>query len=162
MISIDYSLLLVILNFVVLIFVLDKLLYKPIKKFLADRQNEIAKDIKDAKQSKEEALKLTKQKEEELKTSSEEIREMKNRVQKDAEKTAESILEDAREGKKKMLIETEGQLIHEKEKAVKALKGELAELIEKISEKVIHEKLNPEKDLKIIEEMLSQEVKSER
>ena len=45
MISIDYSLLLVILNFVVLILVLDKLLYKPIKKFLADRQNEIAKNI---------------------------------------------------------------------------------------------------------------------
>ena len=75
-----------------------------------------------------------------MKTSSEEIREMKHRVQKDAEKTAESILEDARAGKKKILIETEGQLMHEKEKAIKALKGELAELIEKISEKVIHEK----------------------
>jgi len=159
MISIDYSLLLVILNFIVLILVLDKLLYKPIKKFLADRQNEIAKDIEDAKQSKEEALKLAKQKEEELKKSSEEVREMKHRIQRDAEKTAESIIEDAKEGKKKILIETEGQLKHEKEKAVKALKSELAGLIEKISEKVIHEKLDSDKDAKLIEEILSQEVK---
>lgn len=160
MISIDYSLLLVILNFVVLIFVLDKLLYKPIKKFLANRQSEIAKDIEDAKQSKEEALKLAKQKEEELKKSSDEVREMKTRAQKDAEKKAESILDAAKEGKKKILIETESQLQHEKEKAVKELKSELAGMIEKISEKVIHEKLDSEKDLKLIEEMLSQEVKN--
>ena len=162
MISIDYSLLLVILNFVVLILVLNKLLYKPIKKFLADRQNEIAKDIEDAKTSKQEALKLTKQKENELKKSTEELREMRQRSKKDAETVANNILENAKEGKKKILIEAEHQIENEKEKAVKTLKTELAGLIEKISEKVIYEKLDSEKDSKLIEEMLSQEVKSER
>ena len=161
MISIDYSLLLVILNFVVLILVLDKLLYKPIKKFLTERQAEIAKDIEEAKLSKQEALKLSKQKEEELKQSAVEVREMKRLAQKDAEKKAETILENAKEGKKKILVEAEEQLKHEKEKVVDALKSEIAGLVEKISENIIHEKLDSEKDLKLIDELLSHEVNSE-
>ena len=47
MISIDYSLIIVILNFVLLLIVLNKLLFKPMKKFLSDRQQEVEKEMKE-------------------------------------------------------------------------------------------------------------------
>ncbi len=159
MISIDYTIILVILNFVVLILVLDKLLYKPIVKFLHERQNEIAKDIEEAKLSKEKAKELAAKKEEELKKTVQEANVIKQKAKKEAQLTAEEILKEAHDSKKKIISDTEKQLEHEKEKVLKEVKGELAELIEKVSEKVIHEKLDDEKDAKLIDEILSNEVK---
>lgn len=44
-----------IINFIVLVWLLKKLLYKPILKMIADRQNEIAKQLNDAAMKKKEA-----------------------------------------------------------------------------------------------------------
>ena len=76
MISIDYSLIIVILNFVLLLIVLNKILYKPIKKFLSERQQKIASDLDEAKASRKQAEELVEQKSNELKQSAEEIRKM--------------------------------------------------------------------------------------
>ena len=58
MISIDYTLIIVILNFIVLLAVLNKILYKPIKKFLEERKQTIANDMDGAKKSREDAEEL--------------------------------------------------------------------------------------------------------
>ena len=69
MISIDVSMVVVILNFLLLLFILKMVLYKPIKDMISERESKVSADIDDANKSKEEAKKLVLTKEEEYKQS---------------------------------------------------------------------------------------------
>ena len=156
MISIDYSLIIVILNFVLLLIILNKILYKPIKKFLSERQTKISKDIDDAKESKEVAANLVIQKENELKTGSEEIRKMKHNSKRDADDKANEIVKSAKSQEKKIMQETETQLENERIKVMEKVEEELAGMISNLSAKFLTEKLDKEKDTDLIEKMLAE------
>ena len=156
MINIDYSLLIVILNFVILLVILNKLLYKPINKFLAERKNKIAADLDDAKESKNKAIELVQQKESELKSSAENIRQLKKKARNEAENEASEIIVSAKEHEKKILKETEQQLVYEKKQTVDKIKTELAEMVSSLSAKFLSKKLDEKEDIALIDKMLSE------
>lgn len=154
MISIDYTLIIVILNFVVLLFILNQLLYKPISKFLSDRKAKIALDIKETKQAKLDAEEFVVQKQNELKNTSEEIRTLKKSALQEAKQNATKIVEDARTRERTILSEAEVQLKHEKEKVVSQIKEDLAEMVSGLAEKFLSKKIDSATDKKLIETML--------
>ena len=156
MISIDYSLIIVILNFVLLLIVLNKILYKPIKKFLEERQQTIASDLDDAKASRTEAEKLVEKKGNELKQSAEEIRKMKGAATSDAEVKARDIVKNAKEQEKRILQDTEHQLKTEKVKVMGDIEDELAEMVAELSSKFLSEKLDEDKDKELIKKIISE------
>jgi F-type H+-transporting ATPase subunit b len=156
MINIDYTLILVILNFVVLLAILHKVLYKPIQNFLEERQKKINDDMDAAHASREEAAKLASKREEELKASSDEIRKMKQAARREADHQAEDIVKQAKEHEKRIAQETEEQINLERKKAMGQLQGELAEMVAALSEKFLSQKLNDEADTRIIEQMVEQ------
>ncbi len=159
MINIDYSLLIVILNFIILLVILNTLLYKPIKKFLTERKAQIAGDIDAANDSKEKAQQLVQKKEDEIKLSAEEIRKMKKKARSDAEVQANEIIDDAKDHEKKIMQETEEMIEHEKIKAVGEVKEELAGMVSKLSAKFLSGKMDDKTDLEMIEKMVSERSK---
>lgn len=161
MISIDYTLILVILNFVFLIIVLNKLMYKPIKKFLSERQGQISTDIDSAKESRAKAAELVEAKNAELKNSAEEIRVMKQGAKKDAENQATEIVKSAKDHEKKILKDTEEQLEHEKHKALLEIESELTDMIADFTEKILDGKLDSKSDNAMIRKMISERGNSE-
>jgi len=161
MISIDYTLILVILNFVLLIIVLNKLMYKPIKRFLSERQGQISSDIESAKESRTKAAELVEAKDAELKNSAEEIREMKQNAKKDAENQATDIVKSAKDHEKKILKDTEEQLEHEKQKALLEIESELTDMIADFTEKILDGKLDDKADNAMIRKMISERGNSE-
>jgi len=161
MISIDYTLILVILNFVLLIVVLNKLMYKPIKRFLSERQGQISRDIESAKESRDKAAELVAAKDAELKNSAEEIREMKQGAKKDAENQATEIVKSAKDHEKKILKDTEEQLEHEKHKALLEIESELTDMIADFTEKILDGKLDDKADNAMIRKMISERGNSE-
>ncbi|MEA2096109.1 MAG: F0F1 ATP synthase subunit B [Candidatus Cloacimonadota bacterium] len=156
MISIDYSLIIVILNFVLLLIVLNKILYKPIKKFLGERQQKIASDLDEAKASQTQAEKLVEQKNDELKQSAEEIRKMKNAATSDAEGKAKDIMKNAKEQEKRILQDTEEQLETEKVKVMEIIEDELTEMVAELSSKFLSEKFDEKKDKELIKKIISE------
>lgn len=144
----------VILNFILLLIVLNKLLYKPIKQFLMERQQKISDDIDQAKASRDEAEELVQEKEEELKGSAEDIRKMKGAAKRDAENQATDILKSAKNQEKKILKDTEDQLQNEKIKVMHEIEGELATMISDLSAKFISDKMNGSSDEELIKKML--------
>ncbi|MCD6181775.1 MAG: F0F1 ATP synthase subunit B [Candidatus Cloacimonetes bacterium] len=156
MINIDYTLILVILNFVVLLLILNKVLYKPIQTFLEERQKKINDDIDAARTSREEADKLVETRSEELKKSSAEIRKMKQAAKRDAEYRAAEILREAKENEKRIALETENQIALERKKVMAQLQGELGGMIADLSEKFLSKKLDASVDTEIIEQMLTE------
>jgi F-type H+-transporting ATPase subunit b len=149
----------VILNFVLLLIVLNKIIYKPIKKFLEERQKAIASDLDEAKASRVQAEKLVEEKSEELKHSAEEIRKMKNAATSDAEGKARDIMKNAKEQEKRILQDTEEQLETEKVKVMEEIEDELAEMVADLSAKFLSEKLDEKKDHDLIKKIISEREK---
>ena len=161
MITINYAFVIVILNFILLLIVLNKLLYKPIKQFLIERQQKISEDIDEAKASREEAEQLVVEKEDELKESADDIRKMKNAAKRDAESQATEIVKSAKNQEKKILKDTEDQLQNEKTKVMHEIECELATMISDLSAKFIGSKLDGKDDEKMIKKMLAERGSSE-
>ncbi|MCK4654112.1 MAG: F0F1 ATP synthase subunit B [Candidatus Cloacimonetes bacterium] len=159
MINIDYTLIIVILNFVLLLLILNKILYKPIKRFLMERQKKISDDLDQAKDSREKAEQLVEEKGQELKTSAEEIRKMKYASKRDAESQATIIIKSANDQEKKILKDTEEQLKHEKEKVMEEIEDELTSMVSNLSAKFLSEKLDEKKDVNLIKKVISEREK---
>jgi F-type H+-transporting ATPase subunit b len=157
MISIDYTLIIVILNFLLLLILLNKILYKPLSKFLTERQARIASDLSDAQESKTAAEEMLKKQEEELKRTAQEIRKMKEKAKKDAEKIGDGILKQARESEKAILIDTEKQLVSEKQKALQAIESELGDVISTLASKVIGKNIDQNIDASMISRLLQED-----
>ena len=155
MISIDYTLILVVLNFIVLLIILNKLLYKPINEFLNARKKNIEADLDDAQKMKTDAENLLKKQEEELKNTTLEIRNMKNTAKKEASFQADDILKKAKDHEKRILLDTEQQLAHEKDKTINEIKEQMSDLVANLSGKFLKEKIDSGKDKKIISELLN-------
>ncbi|HPR16622.1 MAG TPA: F0F1 ATP synthase subunit B [Candidatus Cloacimonadota bacterium] len=156
MISINYVTVIVILNFILLLIILNRLLYKPFKQFLTKRQKAISDDLDQAKASKEEAEKLALQKQDELKSSAEEIRVMKKAAQKDAEAKATNILNSAKTLEKKILQDAESQLEHEKKEAMHEVESDITTLVANLSAKFLTSKLDEKNDTELIKKILSE------
>ena len=154
MITVDYSLLIVIANFVLLLIILNKILYKPMKKWLTERSEKISSDIDEAARSREEAGNILEQQKQELIESSEEIRKMQQRARREAEDQAKGILDNARKQQKEIVQETEAQVAHVRKQTVEELESELAGMIAAVSAKIIADKMDPQTDKKLIDKLL--------
>ena len=155
MISIDYSLIIVVLNFLFLLYILNKYVYKNAKKYLENRRLVIKGDLNKANQSKIEASQL-------LETNKIKIKELMDTAIKEkrviiskADAEANVIINNAKQREKKIKMETENQLIEEQKKATNLLKKRLSSLIVQLSNKVISEKISKKDDETMILNLLS-------
>lgn len=154
MISIDVSMIVVIINFLLLLFILQTLLYKPLKNMLKERGEKIASDLDEANNSKKEAERLVQLKDDEYKKSLLESRELREKMKVTAEKEAEEILIQANRDKDALVSDTQRQLANEKARVTKELQGELAGLVSKLSGQVLAQKIDSKKDLEIINSII--------
>ena len=156
MISIDYTLIIVILNFIFLLIILNHLLYKPIKKFLNERQSTMTSDLEKGETFRKESMELLQKQKEEFKQSSLEIRKMKEKAKKDAESVSDSIIKEAREREKELLIDTEKQLNQEKIKAIQELESKLSDTVSMLTGKIIGKNIDEKLDAELIDKLLKE------
>ncbi|OGI25659.1 MAG: ATP synthase F0 subunit B [Candidatus Moranbacteria bacterium RBG_13_45_13] len=153
--GIDWKLLIAqIVNFLVLLFVLYKFAYGPILAMLEKRQKKIEKGLKDA----EEAHKKLEESEEKQKGVLKHVRtEAKDIVEKarvQAEKGKSEIAAEAKAQAEKIITGAKAEIAREKEKTIGEIKSEIGGLVAMAAEKIIGEKMDEEKDNKLIEESL--------
>ena len=151
--TVDFTLVLVILNFILLMIVLNNLLYKPLKKFLVDRQSQIKTDMEEAQKSIEVAQELAKQRETELKSAMDEARKLKDSIRLEAEKQAVNLIETAKIQEKEILKQAETRLKQEVKLAVKTLETEVSQMVIDLSEQFVKGKMDKETDKIIIDKM---------
>lgn len=153
--TIDISFLLVILNFVFLLIVLNNLLYKPLKAFFADRQNQIKSDVEEASKSVEQAQLLVIEKEDELKKAFVEARNIKDTIVKEAEHHAETIILTARKNEADILADREYKIKELEKKAKEELENDISDLIVDLASKILAEKIDCDKDKELINSLLT-------
>ena len=153
--TIDISFVLVILNFVFLLIVLNKILYKPLKGYFTDRQTQIKNDVEEASRSVEQAKQLVIEKEDELKKAFVEARNIKDNIVKEAEIHAETIVLTARKTEADILADREYKLKELEKKAKEELENELSDIIVALTSQILAEKIDGPKDKEMINRLLS-------
>lgn len=155
MISIDYSMILVIVNFLLLLYILNKYVYKNAKRFLAERAERIKDDLDSAKKSKNEAKDLLDKQKVEVKQIAEDARKQRRELISKADFEAVEIIDKAKKREKQIKIETEQMLVQEQKKATDSLKKSLSELIVRLSSKLVSDKIDTKQDEALIRSLIA-------
>ncbi len=125
-----------IVNFLILLFILKRFLYKPVLKVLADRKSKIALSLKQAEDIEIRLKKIEDEREAKISEAATEAQQIIN----DATSTAEKIIEDAHTKAQKditsLVSQAEDSISQERAKMYQQIRQELANLVTEALRKV--------------------------
>lgn len=158
--GIDFKLLLIqIVNFLVLLFVLKKWVYKPFLKFLDDRAAKIHESLNASEKMRKDLKDFEVKKEEELAVLKEKSQVILESVRLEALEEKKSILEETTK-EAKLIIETaKSQIEADRRKSFKDVQKEVATLALEISKKIFSG-LDEEKARTLIDISLQEDLKN--
>lgn len=155
--GIDFKLLLTqVINFAIILFVLKKLLYKPILRILKDRKSKIEEGLAWTQKAKEEEEKLAKMKQEVLREARDEARVYLNNAKKDALQLKEEILKEGKAEVAQMKKRLEEETKSQSEEMAKRLTAQTVDLALSMIKQIWPEVVNTEKQHEIVAKRLKQ------
>ena len=155
MISVDYSLIITIINFLVLLYLLNKYVVKSLRKFLVARKEKIENDISEAEKLKLEAQNLIEENKTEVKKNRSEMKKEKELFIDKANEEAKDIIEDAKKKEQDIIDKVAQELQLERKKVMALLETDLSKIVIGVSEKVLKEKLDSSADEILVKKILA-------
>ncbi len=144
-----------IINVLILVWLLNKFLYKPLLKLIKDRNKRIKEGLELAKANEEARQKIKKLEEERLAAAEKKVLELIQKAKREANQEAKEIIHQA-QLKAKEEMEKQRRLLLEELKEERAkIKEEASDLVVKVSEKVLSDLLDKTTQEKIIKNALS-------
>lgn len=150
--------LMAMVNFFVLLFIVQKFLYAPVLAMLIARQNHVERILQEADLAKEEAEKLKKDYEVTLKDAHKEAKEILANANKIGENEREKILSEAKVEILRLNERAKTELAREKMEAFTSLKKEVAELAIGASEVILGREVKESDHKDAIEAYLAKRV----
>ncbi len=141
MLNLDITLIYQMIGFVVLLFILNSLLYKPLLKILSEREERIDGALKGASESNSRVAKGIEEYEKRLKEATAHGVEVRNKVRQEGLDREKEILDAAREKSSGELAVMKRKLEKDKHDAVAELKDETKSLSRQIAEKILDRKV---------------------
>ena len=153
--NIDFTqVLLHMLNFVILAGALGFLLFKPITKFMADRQ----KHFEDLAQKNEEAAKanadMKAEYEQKLEEAKAEIADMHRNAEKEAAETAKEYIDSAHQKANAIIAAAETEAEKRKESILDSAQTEISELVLSATQKLLSDTVTPERNSALYDEFI--------
>lgn len=158
--GIDLKLLLAqIVNFLILFFLLKKLVYKPLLGLMDKRKKMIEQNVEDTKKIEERLVKLEAEKKEVLDKAAGEAMAIVEKAKKQSEQDHASAISKAKEEISALAERYRAGLKEEKEALVEEIKADMAKLIVQSSSKIIQKEFSKD-DQRRLEGAINQELKS--
>ena len=145
-----------IINFLVLVAILNKFLYKPILGMLDARKTEIQVKYQQADEARNEAFKVKEEYLKEMQNAKREAQEIITKAGKLGEDTKEEIIAEARENATKVSKKALEEIRLERDKAKAELRDEVAALAVLAAGKILDKTIQPEDHAKMIQEFVSE------
>lgn len=139
-----------IINFIILLVILGKFVYRPVLEKLEQRRDMIAKSAHDAKKSEELLKDIEQTRLDMIQQTKKTTLEMLEVAAKSAEATKNSIVESARLEAQQIHEQSRVQLAREKEKMLKEASDELGRLVVLATEKIIEREFSPEDQKRLV------------
>lgn len=142
-------------NVVILSVIMFFLLYKPVKKFLADRAARINNDIESARFNNEQTLKIKENYKKMLDDIDKEREEILSEAYRVAVKKSDQILFDAQEEAKYLLMKAKDEIKMEHENATDEIKKQIIEISALIASRLVEVSVDRQTQDKYIDEALA-------
>ena len=132
------------------------ILWKPLKKTLASREEKIQGDLKEAASAKEKAEELLASYKEQLNQAQQEAQNILQRANEMAEVTRSEIVAQAKEEAARALEQARLELEKEKSSAIAAIRNQAADLVVAAASKVLARTLTSEDQEHLLQEALAE------
>lgn len=153
-ISLDWTMIIQLLNTLVLFLLLRKFLFAPVKAMIDSREAEVDKIYTDAEQAKIDAERLKSEYAKSMAAARDEAEGIVKNAQKNAQVRSDEIVAEAQARATRMLEKAETEIQREKKKAVNEIKDEISDIAIMIAEKVVEREINVHDHEKLIAEFI--------
>lgn len=155
MLRFDLNALWTVINILIIYFLVQRFLFKPVNNILAARKAEIDKQFADAEQTREEAAQIKRSYEAELAQAAEEKSVLLGDARNKAGREYERIVSDAREQAEKILENAQAAAQQEQEKRLRQAQEQIADLVVSATAKLVASKTNAEEDRELYNRFLN-------
>ena len=131
-----------IVNFCILLWILNRFVYRPLLAFLEQRTKKIEQGLKNAESAREQLAAAQAEKEDLLRKAREEAKVVILQSEQAAKKQQELALAETKDKITQMLTAGEKKLTEERTKMLAEVRGELAQLVVLVTEKVLQAKVD--------------------
>ncbi len=140
-----------VITFLILLFILKKVAWKPILTALNEREEAIKESLEKAERAKEEAHKVLQENQTSLLKAEEESKKIIEQSREYAQKLKDQMLKESKEQAQKIIDDASSQIEQKKEAAFEELKTKVAELAIQASEKILKENLDKDSNRKLVD-----------
>ena len=155
LISLDKSLIVQGLNFVILLIILQRLLYRPFLAKMAERTQAIQKSLDEAQAARAEAARQMEENETRLRAAHAEAAAIRAQALKDAAEEQQRLVNAARAESQRLVETARAQMDADVRRAREELRGDVAELATAIAEKLVRRSLRDEDHRRIVADAIA-------
>ena len=155
LINIDKSLIIQALNFIILLFVLHRFLYKPLLAKMEERSGAIKKSLDEAQAARAEAARQQEENAARLKAAYTEAAAIREQALKEAADEQRRLVEAARAESQRMIEAAKAQMDADVRKAREELRREVSDLAVAVAEKLIRKSLRDEDHRRIVDDAIA-------
>lgn len=153
--NIDFTqVLLHMLNFVILAGALGFLLFKPITKFMADRQKHFEDLAKENEETAKTNADMKAEYEQKLEEAKAEIADMHRNAEKEAAETAKEYIDSAHQKANAIIAAAENEAEKRKESILDSAQTEISELVLSATQKLLSDTVTPERNSALYDEFI--------
>ncbi len=136
-INLNVTILIQAINFLILIFLLSKFLFKPLTTFLAERSAGIAKSLAEAKAAHEAAAKSQEEYRARIRETQREIAAIRDQGQREAEEERQRLLRVSRDEADRLIAQAKAEIEAETKRARASLREEAAGIALTVAERLL-------------------------
>ena len=155
LISLDKSLIVQVINFVILLIILQRFLYKPLLAKMEERTGAIKRSLDEAQAARADAVRQQEENAAQLRAAYAEAASIRDQALREAEEAGRKQLEAAQAQARKLVEDTKAQLDGEIRRARDELRRETTDLALAAAEKLVRRTLRDEDHRKIVTEAIA-------
>ena len=155
-INLNMTLLVQMVNFLILIVLLHRFLYKPLTQFLATRADGIKRSLEEAKAARDAAAKAQQEYEARIAATRREAAALRESAVREVEEERQRLLKVSRDEAARLLTEAKAQIEQEVKRAKAELRAEVVGLSLGVAERLIGRSLTTDDDRRLAEQVVQE------
>lgn len=142
-------------NFLILLFLLQRFLYKPVLSMLDERATKIRESVEAAERMRQETARADEQRAQALREARQQAEEAVTRAMQEAERIRAEARQAAQDEAQRIIARAEQEAAAERQQAMHELRGQVADLAVMAAGRVIGRSLDPQAHRAMVEEFLA-------
>ena len=155
-INLNVTLLIQVVNFLILIALLSKFLFKPLTKFLAERAEGIETSLTEARLAREAAAKAQEEYRNQILATQREAALLREQAQREVEADRQRLLKESRDEAQRLVAEGKAQIEAETRRARVSLRQEVIGLSLLVSERILGRSMTADDQKRLAEQYLQE------